>query len=123
MSLEALKRRFEGEADAAALPPTAPAPPAPADKAAAGGAAAAEEPAGSFAVNVEHDSETGGDDTPTRCATLHLSLPAAALVCGCACSLHGCWQAISRWLCARGVAARWPPSSAASRHSSPTQLQ
>jgi hypothetical protein len=83
VSLEALKRRLGSKADAAALPPTAPAPPTAAgqamlDEAAAGGAAAAEQPADSFAVDVEHDSETGGDDTPTRSVTLNLSLPAAA---------------------------------------------
>ncbi len=102
MSLESLKRRLEVKADAAALPPTAPAPPMSADQAmleedAAGGAAAAEMPAGSFAVDVEHDSETGGDDTPTRSATLYLSLPAAATSCGVA-SHSAAMHTLLSWL-------------------------
>jgi hypothetical protein len=117
VSLEALKRRFEDEAGAAALPHTAPAPPTSADKGAAGGAAAAEEPADSFAVNVEHDSETGGDDMPTRSATLSLSSPLR----------HGPrMRTLLLWLLTGrpmlGLRP-WPPSSAASRHPSPTRLQ
>jgi len=74
VSLEALKRRLGVDAAVAAPPHTAPPPPAAADQAmldeaAAGGTGAAKERADSFAVDVEHDSETGGDDTPTRCAT------------------------------------------------------